>query len=138
MFCQNICTKGTGSFVSDFCALFRYFFFKLRRLSAVHIMAMKNIPAIMYDMVSFSTSAIQRLAPKQIMTNTNESHIINLLRFPIMRTVYLLSFQLKPSLVSFTSKPRAARLSRMRSDVAQSLFALAFMRCSSSISTTFP
>ena len=48
---------------------------------------------------------------------------------------YLFSLQVNPSLVSFTSNPKAARWSRILSLVAQSLLALACMRCSSSMST---
>ena len=51
---------------------------------------------------------------------------------------YLFNFQVNPSLVSFTSKPRAASSSRILSLVAQSLLAFAFMRCSRSMSTTLP
>ena len=51
---------------------------------------------------------------------------------------YLFSFQVTPSLVSLTSKPAAARASRIWSLVAQSLLAFALARRSSTISTTFP
>ena len=51
---------------------------------------------------------------------------------------YLFSFHVAPSLVSFTSKPRAASSSRILSLVAQSLLAFAFARRSSTMSTTLP
>ena len=49
---------------------------------------------------------------------------------------YLFSLQVKPSFVSFTSKPRSARVFLILSLVAQSLLALAFMRSSSNMSIT--
>ena len=51
---------------------------------------------------------------------------------------YLFSFHVAPSLVSFTSKPRAASSSRILSLVAQSLLAFALARRSSTMSTTLP
>ena len=51
---------------------------------------------------------------------------------------YLFSFQVTPSLVSFTSKPAAERASRIWSLTAQFFSALALARSSSTMSTTLP
>ena len=59
-----------------------------------------------------------------------------LLRLP--QCCYLFSFHSNPSFVSLISKPRAVSVLRISSEVAQSLLALAFMRCCNNMSTTFP
>ena len=51
---------------------------------------------------------------------------------------YLFSFQVTPSLVSFTSNPASAKASRIWSLVAQSLAAFALARRLRTMSTTLP
>ena len=53
-------------------------------------------------------------------------------------SIYLFSLHSKPSFVSLTSNPSAVNVLRISSEVAQSLLAFAFIRCSNNISTALP
>ena len=94
-------------------------------------------PQVLYTAEGLYTQLCCFTHPKDFTRSSAALHAPQVL-YTAAPPPYLLSFHVAPSLVSFTSKPKAANSSRILSLVAQSLLAFALARRSSTMSTTLP